>query len=120
MHGAISHHTIGIRRRPPVRAPSVVPEHAALLVLAGGLPAGRTGAASFCIASPSPDASSLAWPPPDRAPPNLVSLPSSRNWAIQAVISCSVTSAGEILTFINKPSLRYAAGRRPPDTRTAT
>jgi hypothetical protein len=48
---------------------------------------------------------------------NLASLPSSRNWAIQALISCALTSAGEILTSISKPLLRYtklANGLRHP------
>jgi hypothetical protein len=49
----------------------------------------------------------MAVPPLGRASLNLASLPSSRNWAIQASISCALTSSGEILTFISKPSLRY-------------
>jgi len=49
----------------------------------------------------------MAVPPLGRASLNLASLLSSRNWAIQASISCALTSAGEILTLISKPSLRY-------------
>jgi len=107
MHGAISHHTIGIRSWSPIRASPAVPGREALLALAGGPSAGGLGTAISHFAPPSSGGWSMAVPPLGRALLNLASLPSSRNWAIQASISCALTSSGEILTFISKPSLRY-------------
>src|SRR6516162_6838874 len=116
MHGASSHHKIGTRSWSPIRARPTVAGRAALPALAGGRSVGGAGTAIFQRAPPPSGARSRGLPPLGRASLTLVSLPSSRNWAIQASISCALTSPGGTLTFISKPSLRYtklADGVRP-------